>query len=50
MTNKERIFFNGGLVDSRKGELQEKVGTNKPSGSSATFSWVAKQEVDTNAR
>lgn len=28
------------------GELEEGVGTNKPSGSSAAFVWVAKQEVD----
>lgn len=28
------------------GELEEGVGTNKPSGGSAAFVWVAKQEVD----
>ena len=32
----------GGLA----GELEEGVGTNKPSGSSAAFVWVAQQEVD----
>lgn len=35
-------WTSGGLA----GELEEGVGTNKPSGSSAAFVWVAQQEVD----
>lgn len=40
MTNRDTIFFNGGLVGSRGlgyGNWKKGVGTNKPSGGSAAF-------------